>query len=392
MKNFDLLLILITFFTSLFCFSQTEDIVFTSKDSVVENSWIVGLGYNFVDDSGDVFDNLFSLDSQWNSVSYPSRLSVGRYFKSGLGLETIATYNKYKSGKVIDMIINDEDKTYLALDTRVSYSLNKLLDRTSWFDPYVGLGIGYTDANNEPRGTYNAIIGFRTWFSDCIGLDLNSSGKWRMGNTGTNHIQHAAGIVYQFGIEKELSKKGKTKLASLKALELEQQRVNDSINTLIEIRGAAELEERVAKENEAAKLEMVENTKIDSQKKRKQQIESSIRDLGHVHFDLNSSYLNTEAKTILARLAQLLIMNPDVALEVASHTDSRGEENYNKWLSKRRVDRTINYIVELGADSGKLRAKAYGEEKLLNNCDNSTFCSEDKHKINRRSEFIVVEY
>jgi len=332
MKNFDLLLILITFFTSLFCFSQTEDIVFTSKDSVVENSWIVGLGYNFVDDSGDVFDNLFSLDSQWNSVSYPSRLSVGRYFKSGLGLETIATYNKYKSGKVIDMIINDEDKTYLALDTRVSY----------------------TDANNEPRGTYNAIIGFRTWFSDCIGLDLNSSGKWRMGNTGTNHIQHAAGIVYQFGIEKELSKKGKTKLASLKALELEQQRVNDSINT--------------------------------------QQIESSIRDLGHVHFDLNSSYLNTEAKTILARLAQLLIMNPDVALEVASHTDSRGEENYNKWLSKRRVDRTINYIVELGADSGKLRAKAYGEEKLLNNCDNSTFCSEDKHKINRRSEFIVVEY
>ena len=148
----------------------------TKKDSVAESFWKVTMGTYLVDDSGDAFRELFDYEVGWNTVPCPSRISVGRYFKNGLGLEAIGSYNRYNEGKVVDDIIATEDVDYFGLDFRVSYDLNKILGDTGFFDPYVGIGAGYTDANNQGRGTYNAIVGFRTWFSDHWGLDFNSTG------------------------------------------------------------------------------------------------------------------------------------------------------------------------------------------------------------------------
>lgn len=369
-----------------------EEFQLTSKDSIVQSSWVFGLGYNFVDDSGDTFDDLTAISTQWNALAYPNRLSAGRYFKSGLGVEAIATFNKYKVGKVIDQVINTSDKNYLAIDARLSYDLNKLIGQTAWFDPYLGVGIGYTDANNEPRSTYNAVLGFRTWFSDRFGLDLSTSGKWRTGNTGTNHIQHAAGIVYQFGIEKELSRKGEAKLALLEALEKEKKRINDSIATSNALKEAEALAQQLAKEKETATLAAIEKDKVDKELGRKQKIEKAINDLGYVYFDLNSSFLNTKSKAILNKLLVVLEENPELELKVTSHTDSRGQSKYNKWLSQRRVDRTVEFLRAKGISSNRLIAEAFGEENLLNDCDDTKYCPEEKHQINRRSEFIITKF
>jgi outer membrane protein OmpA-like peptidoglycan-associated protein len=369
-----------------------EEFQLTSKDSIVQSSWVFGLGYNFVDDSGDTFDDLTAISTQWNALAYPNRLSAGRYFKSGLGVEAIATYNKYKVGKVIDQVINTSDKNYLALDARLSYDLNKLIGQTAWFDPYIGVGIGYTDANNEPRSTYNAVLGFRTWFSDRFGLDLSTSGKWRTGNTGTNHIQHAAGIVYQFGIEKELSRKGEAKLALLEALEKEKKRINDSTATSNALKEAEALAQQLAKEKETATLAAIEKDKVDKELARKQKVEKAINDLGYVYFDLNSSFLNTDSKAILNKLFVVLEENPELELKVTSHTDSRGQSKYNKWLSQRRVDRIVEFLRAKGISSNRLIAEAFGEENLLNDCDDTKYCPEEKHQINRRSEFIITKF
>src|SRR5690606_13415914 len=107
-----------------------------------------------------------TMKDQWNIVPYPSRINIGRYFRNGLGLEAIAAYNRYKEGYKVDGQINPEVKDYFSMDARLSYDLNKLVGETGWFDPYVGAGVGYTDANDVGRGTYNAVFGFRTWFSD----------------------------------------------------------------------------------------------------------------------------------------------------------------------------------------------------------------------------------
>lgn len=382
-------LVLFLSFNSIF---SQEEIQITSKDSIVQSSWILGLGYNFVDDSGHAFQDLTALSTQWNSLAYPSRVSLGKYFKSGLGLEAIATYNKYKTGKIIDQAINTSDKTYLAIDARVSYDLNKLIGQTGWFDPYVGVGLGYTDANNEPRSTYNAVVGFRTWFSDRLGLDFSTSGKWRTGNTGTNHLQHAAGIVYQFGIEKELSKKGEDKLALIVALEKEKLRVNDSITAVNAANEAKVIAEQVLKEKERAKLASIEKDKTEAENDRKQNIEKDLKDLGFVYFDLNSSYLNSKSKAVLQNMVVFLKENTNVELRVTSHTDSRGQSLYNKWLSQRRVDRTVAYLLKLGVASSRLIAEAYGEENLLNDCDDTIYCPEEKHQMNRRSEFIITKF
>ena len=92
---------------------------------------------------------------------FPSRISIGRYFKSGLGLELIGAYNKYKQGKVIDQATITEDINYYSGDLRLTYDLNRLVGRTGVFSPYAGGGVGYTDANNQGRGTYNATVGVR---------------------------------------------------------------------------------------------------------------------------------------------------------------------------------------------------------------------------------------
>ncbi len=229
MKLSRLSLAFVMLFGSINLFSQ-DTIVLSPKDSLVQSSWMVGVGWNFIDDSGDAFNDFTTIKDQWNGVAFPSRINIGKYFKNGLGIEAIASYNRYKEGNIIDGVILPEFKDYFSIDSRLSYDLNKLVGHTAWFDPYVGVGIGYADANDVPRGTYNAIIGFRTWFSDRWGLDFSSSGKWSFGNEASNHIQHAVGVVYQFNIEKGLTKKGEEKVALLKKMEEEAQRVQDSLS------------------------------------------------------------------------------------------------------------------------------------------------------------------
>ena len=378
---------------SSFSFAQDE-LQITAKDSIVQSSWIFGVGLNAVDDSGNVFDGIFNVGEEWNIVPFPSRLSIGRYFKSGLGLEAIGTYNKYKEGNIIDGEINLEDISYFGIDGRVTYDINKIIGETGWFDPYVGVGAGYTDANNKGRGTYNAIVGFRTWFSDRWGLDFSSTGKWAMsqGEGATNHIQHAAGIVYQFGIEKGLSQRGEEKLELLAAIEKEKQRQTDSINEVNRLKDEALLAERLKKQQEADALAAAEKANVDAINKRKTEIKSRIENLGNVYFGLNSSVVNYSSKKVLDSLVQVLEEIPTLTLKITSHTDSRGTSKYNDWLSQRRVDKTKDYLLSKGVPAEKLTTEAYGETMLLNECDDNTYCPEDKHAVNRRSEFVIIEF
>ena len=372
----------------------SQDIQLTKKDSIVKSAWIFGLGFNAIDDAGSEFSDVFNFKDNWNAVPFPSRLSLGRYFKNGLGLEIIAAYNKYQEGKRIDNVVIPEDINYYSADFRISYDLNQILGETAWFDPYVGIGAGYTDANNQGRGTYNASVGFRTWFSDRFGLDFNSTGKWAMSTeNATNHIQYAAGAVYRFGTEKGLSKKGEEKLTLMQEMEKEQQRIQDSILAANKAEEEARLlAERLRQEEEAVRLAAEEKEKMDAENGKRRKIEDQIKALGYVYFDLNSSYLSLKDKELLDKLTTILERNPDVVLKVTSHTDSRGSDKYNQWLSERRVNRTADYLLSKGLEVDRIQREAFGENQLVNECDDGVYCEEEKHKENRRSEFIIQEF
>ncbi|WP_324027979.1 OmpA family protein [Maribacter sp. BPC-D8] len=393
MKTTPIFSFLLLLMVSSVTFAQDE-LQITAKDSIVQSSWIFGVGLNAVDDSGNVFDGIFNVGQEWNIVPFPSRVSIGRYFKSGLGLEAVGTYNQYKEGNIIDAVVITDNISYFGIDSRVTYDINKIIGETGWFDPYVGIGAGYTDANNKGRGTYNAVVGFRTWFSDRWGLDFSSTGKWAMSQNGgaTNHIQHAAGVVYQFGIEKGLSELGEEKLELLAAIEKEKQRQRDSINEVNRLKDELLLAERLKKQQEEDALAAAEKAKVDAINKRKAEIKSKIENLGNVYFGLNSSVVNSSSKKVLDSLVQVLEEIPSLTLKITSHTDSRGTSKYNDWLSQRRVDKTKDYLLSKGVSADKLTTEAYGETMLLNECDDNTYCPEEKHAVNRRSEFVILEF
>lgn len=375
-----------------FLSAAAQDVQLTKKDSIVKSSWMVTLGTNFVDDSGDEFNNLFDIQDGWNSVPYPSRLSVGRYFESGVGLEAVASYNKYKEGKIVDKIINSEDVDYFAMDFRVNYDLNMILGETGFFDPYVGVGAGYTDANNQGRGTYNAIVGFRTWISDYWGIDFSSTGKWTMNTeNSTNHIQHAVGVAYRFDVEKGLSRKGEEKRALLEEMEKEQQRVQDSIAAANRAKEEARmLAERLKKEKEAADLAAAEKAKKEAEDTHREKLKNEIENLGNVLFSLNSSYLTKNDEDILDQLVEIMNNNPSLAINIEGHTDSRGSGRYNQWLSERRAKRTVEYVLSKGITQDRISDNGFGETRLTNECVDGVSCSEIEHERNRRSEFKVI--
>ncbi len=389
MKNPTLYLLVFVCFGLQQLFPQQDSLRLTEKDSIVSSYWLVGLGINIVDDSGDAFNDFTTIKDQWNMVPYPSRINVGRYFRNGLGLEAIAAYNRYKEGYRVDGQINPEVKDYFSLDTRLSYDLNKLIGQTGWFDPYVGAGVGYTDANDIGRGTYNAVLGFRTWFSDHWGLDLNTSGKWSFGNEATNHIQHAAGVTYRFNIAKELSKKGQEKLALIQ----EQQRVADSIAAAKKAEDEARsLAERLAQEQETARLAAAEKARQEAEEQRKNALQQAIDDMGLVYFDYNSSYLNAAAKGKLQELAGFMQQHPGLVLKVSGHADSRGPDTYNESLSQRRAEHIMAFLQDQGIAAERMATEAFGETRLTNECADGVFCNEEKHGLNRRAEFVIISF
>ncbi|RIV74469.1 OmpA family protein [Flagellimonas aequoris] len=379
------------FLSTLALSSYGQNLDLTKKDSIVESYWLVSLGTNIVDDSGDEFRELFDIKEAWNIAKYPSRLSFGRYFKNGMGIEMIGTFNKYREGKIVDDVVNPTDINFFSIDLRTSYDLNMIIGDTGFFDPYVGIGVGYTNANNQGRGTYNGVLGFRTWLSDHWGLDFNTTGKWTMNtDNATNLIQHAFGVAYRFQVEKGLSRKGLEKLALLEEIQEKQQKVKDSIAKLEEDERL--LAERMQKEREAVELAAAEQSKQKAEEARREALQDEVNSLGNILFEFNSSYLTDKDKELLDKLTNVMRNEPDLVIKVMAHTDSRGTQKYNQWLSERRAQRTVEYMVLKGVSEARISHEAYGETKLVNECKDGVYCTEEEHAKNRRSEFVIQEY
>jgi len=122
---------------------------------------------------------------------------------------------------------------------------------------------------------------------------------------------------------------------------------------------------------------------------------SKLARLNPIYFDLNSSKLREDAKYELDKLVDVLIEYPKMKVEIGSHTDCRPSAESNLTLSQERANSTLEYLQKLIPNPERISAKGYGSSKPIADCDcNSSSgneCSEDEHKLNRRSEFLVLE-
>ena len=117
---------------------------------------------------------------------------------------------------------------------------------------------------------------------------------------------------------------------------------------------------------------------------------AKVLNIKEIYFDLDKSDIRPDAAVELAKIVEVMRENPKMKIDIRSHTDSRGADSYNLKLSDRRAKATLEWIVKQGIDRKRLKAKGYGETRLVNGCSNGVPCTEEEHQENRRSEFIVV--
>jgi len=111
--------------------------------------------------------------------------------------------------------------------------------------------------------------------------------------------------------------------------------------------------------------------------------------LNNIHYSFNKWDVRPDAEPILDSLINLLKIYP-IRVELASHTDSRGTSEYNDWLSQKRAESVVNYLVKHGVNRNRLTATGYGKSALLNQCADGVPCSEKEHQVNRRTEVRVI--
>lgn len=105
-----------------------------------------------------------------------------------------------------------------------------------------------------------------------------------------------------------------------------------------------------------------------------------------IKYEYDKDALLDESKFELDKIVRYM-MDHDVArIELSSHTDSRGTNEYNQDLSHRRAQAAVSYIMLNGISKSKIIAQGYGETRLLNRCKDGVNCSEPEHRINRRTE------
>ncbi len=136
-------------------------------------------------------------------------------------------------------------------------------------------------------------------------------------------------------------------------------------------------------------------------------------ELPNIFYDFNKWDLRPESMVSLDKLVETLIDNPNVTIELMSHTDSRDTEQYNFELSQKRAQSVVQYLIDKGIEPERLVAKGYGEsspkvvddelaaqsqflktgtiltEQFINSLTNDEQ-KEIAHQINRRTEFRVL--
>lgn len=119
--------------------------------------------------------------------------------------------------------------------------------------------------------------------------------------------------------------------------------------------------------------------------------------LENIYYDLDKADIRPDAALELDKLATILEDNPEIKIELSSHTDSRQTAAYNDDLSKRRAQSAVDYIISSGIEADRLIARGYGESQLLISDDEinthpTEAAKEAAHQRNRRTEFKVTEY
>lgn len=114
--------------------------------------------------------------------------------------------------------------------------------------------------------------------------------------------------------------------------------------------------------------------------------------LKNIYFGYDSAAIRPESARELDKLVDVLNDNPEIKIEMSSHTDSIGTVERNINLSQRRATATVNYLIKKGIAAERLVAKGYGESKpIARNTNPDGSDNPEGRQRNRRTEFKILE-
>ena len=402
------------------------------------NPWQIGFGVNSVDirtpkDFGDVLKD-WAGPSDLNILPAVSRLSVGRYIGKGFSAELSGSLNKIEKGYGYNKDLDNKvDQSFWAVNLAAQYHLNTLWSGARWFDPYAQVGGGYAAIDNE--GKFRTLVGAGAnfWFTDNIGLNLQTAYHPTMKSESTeNYFQHALGITIKFGKQdrdndgvadkddKCPDVAGKPELNGcpdadgdgitdaedacpdvfgLKEFngcpDTDGDGIADKDDECPEVAGKPELngcpwpdrdgDGVLDKDDECPDVKgTVANNGCPEVT---QEVQKKLNDFAKtILFDLGKATIKPESADVLDNIVKVLNEFKKAKFSVEGYTDSTGNKAKNIKLSEARANSVKDYLVAKGIAADRLSAKGFGPEKPV--ADNKTKAGREQ---NRRVEINLVK-
>jgi outer membrane protein OmpA-like peptidoglycan-associated protein/tetratricopeptide (TPR) repeat protein len=116
--------------------------------------------------------------------------------------------------------------------------------------------------------------------------------------------------------------------------------------------------------------------------------------IDNIYYDVNKWNIRSDAAMELNKIVDLLYAYPTMRIELGSHTDCRGSDEFNRKLSEKRAISAVDYIASKGINPERLSAKGYGESAPVpnNTCNCIKKCTNYEYQQNRRTEFKVLDF
>ena len=375
------------------------------------NPWQIGFGVNSVDirtpkDFGYVLKD-WAGPSDLNTLPAVSRLSVGRYIGKGFSAELSGSLNKIEKGYGYDKDLDNKvDQSFWAVNLAAQYHLNTLWSGARWFDPYAQVGGGYAAIDNE--GKFRTLVGggANFWFTDNIGLNLQTAYHPTMKSESTeNYFQHALGITIKFGKQdrdndgvadkddKCPDVAGKPELNGCP--DADGDGITDAEDACPDVFGLKEFngcpdtdkdgDGVLDKDDECPDVKgTVANNGCPEVT---QEVQKKLNDFAKtILFDLGKATIKPESADVLDNIVKVLNEFKKAKFSVEGYTDSTGNKAKNIKLSEARANSVKDYLVAKGIAADRLSAKGFGPEKPV--ADNKTKAGREQ---NRRVEINLVK-
>ncbi len=166
------------------------------------NPWQISFGVNAIDayptndennpfSSTTLFDEYFNVSDHWNILPSVSYVGVSKYIGDGFSIGARGSLNRIE--KIGEFSV--DDLSHYAVDGTIKYNFLK----NTTIDPFAEIGGGYTWIDEIGAGTVNGGVGLNIWFSENIGLTLQTQYKHAFEDYLVKHFQHLAGLSIKFG-------------------------------------------------------------------------------------------------------------------------------------------------------------------------------------------------